>query len=61
MIMEKSLRKRFIDAVFSESLIALIAVFVFSMSVSAIFIVLSWITYRDRYGISLLEFLGFTF
>tara|TARA_B100000953_G_scaffold20577_2_gene17137 strand:+ start:3911 stop:4096 length:186 start_codon:yes stop_codon:yes gene_type:complete len=61
MIMEKSLRKRFIDAVFSESLIALIAVFVFSMSVSAIFIVLSWITYRDRYGISLMEFLGFTF
>tara|TARA_B100002049_G_scaffold229652_1_gene205604 strand:- start:547 stop:732 length:186 start_codon:yes stop_codon:yes gene_type:complete len=61
MIMEKSLRKRFVDAVFSESLIALIAVFVFSMSVSAIFIVLSWITYRDRYGISLLEFLGFTF
>ncbi|SUZ62415.1 uncharacterized protein METZ01_LOCUS15269 [marine metagenome] len=61
MIMEKSLRKRFVDAVFSESLIALIAVFVFSMSVSAIFIVLSWITYRDRYGISLMEFLGFTF
>ncbi|MEC8867296.1 MAG: hypothetical protein VYC36_03955 [Pseudomonadota bacterium] len=55
------MRKRFVDAVFSESLIALIAVFVFSMSVSAIFIVLSWITYRDRYGISLLEFLGFTF
>ncbi len=59
--MEKQSRKRLIDALFSESLIALIAVFVFSLSVSAIFIVLSWITYRDRYGISLLEFLGFTF
>jgi len=59
--MEKQSRKRLIDILFSESLIALIAVFVFSLSVSAIFIVLSWITYRDRYGISLLEFLGFTF
>ncbi|MDC0238135.1 hypothetical protein OAL49_06695 [Gammaproteobacteria bacterium] len=59
--MEKQSRKRLIDVLFSESLIALIAVFVFSLSVSAIFIVLSWITYRDRYGISLLEFLGFTF
>jgi len=57
----KTPRKRIIDALFSESLIALIAVFVFSMSVSAIFIVLSWITYRDRYGISLMDFLGFTF
>lgn len=54
--MEKQSRKRLIDVLFSESLIALIAVFVFSLSVSAIFIVLSWITYRDRYGISLLEF-----
>ena len=59
--MEKQSRKPLIDILFSESLIALIAVFVFSLSVSAIFIVLSWITYRDRYGISLLEFLGFTF
>ncbi|MCH2336727.1 MAG: hypothetical protein MK316_05615 [Pseudomonadales bacterium] len=59
--MEKQSRKRLIDILFSESLIALIAVFVFSLSVSAVFIVLSWITYRDRYGISLLEFLGFTF
>ena len=59
--MEKQSRKRLIDVLFSESLIALIAVFVFSLSVSAIFIVLSWVTYRDRYGISLLEFLGFTF
>tara|TARA_B100001750_G_scaffold231542_1_gene229805 strand:- start:237 stop:416 length:180 start_codon:yes stop_codon:yes gene_type:complete len=59
--MEKQSRKRLIDVLFSESLIALIAVIVFSLSVSAIFIVLSWITYRDRYGISLLEFLGFTF
>ena len=59
--MEKQSRKRLIDILLSESLIALIAVFVFSLSVSAIFIVLSWITYRDRYGISLLEFLGFTF
>ena len=59
--MEKQSRKRLIDVLFSESLIALIAVFVFSLSVSAIFIVLSWITYRERYGISLLEFLGFTF
>jgi len=59
--MEKQSRKRLIDVLFSESLIALFAVFVFSLSVSAIFIVLSWITYRDRYGISLLEFLGFTF
>jgi len=59
--MEKQSRKRLIDILFSESLIALIAVFVFSLSVSAIFVVLSWITYRDRYGISLLEFLGFTF
>ena len=59
--MEKQSRKRLIDVLFSESLIALIAVFVFSLSVSAVFIVLSWITYRDRYGISLLEFLGFTF
>ena len=59
--MEKQSRKRLIDILFSESLIALIAVFVFSLSVSAVFIVLSWITYRDRYGIALLEFLGFTF
>ena len=59
--MEKPLRKRFIDVLFSESLVALIAVLVFSMSVSALFVVLSWITYRDRYGISLFEFIGFTF
>ena len=59
--MEKPLRNRFIDVLFSESLVALIAVLVFSLSVSALFVVLSWITYRDRYGISLFEFLGFAF
>ena len=59
--MEKPSRKRFIDVLFSESLVALIAVLVFSLSVSALFVVLSWITYRDRYGISLFEFIGFTF
>ena len=59
--MEKPLRKRFIDVLLSESLVALIAVLVFSLSVSALFVVLSWITYRDRYGISLFEFIGFTF
>jgi len=60
-IMEKPSRKRFIDVLFGESLVALIAVLAFSLSVSALFVVLSWITYRDRYGISLFEFLGFTF
>ena len=59
--MEKPSRKRFVDVLFSESLVALIAVLVFSLSVSALFVVLSWITYRDRYGISLFEFIGFTF
>ena len=59
--MEKPSRKRFIDVLLSESLVALIAVLVFSLSVSALFVVLSWITYRDRYDISLFEFLGFAF
>ncbi|MCH2354703.1 MAG: hypothetical protein MK295_09765 [Pseudomonadales bacterium] len=55
------MRRRLINALFNDSLVALIAVLIFSLTISAIFIVLSWITYRDRYGISLLEFLGFTF
>ncbi|MBN85407.1 MAG: hypothetical protein CMD56_06750 [Gammaproteobacteria bacterium] len=61
MIKRKILRRRLINALFNDGLVALIAVLIFSLTISAIFIVLSWITYRDRYGISLLEFLGFTF